>query len=65
MPKTKYDGTPSTEVYMAVELGETLDIIKLLQMSWEDRLRVSVTALILLALLEINEARTSAVSLSN
>ena len=35
-----YDGSSSTEVFMVVELGETLDIIKLLQMSWEDRLRV-------------------------
>ena len=35
-----YDGSLSTEVFMVVELGETLDIIKLLQMSWEDRLRV-------------------------
>ena len=29
-------------VAMVTELGESVDLIKLLQMSWEDRLRVSV-----------------------
>lgn len=28
-------------VAMVTELGESVDLIKLLQMSWEDRLRVS------------------------
>ena len=30
-------------VAMVTELGESVDLIKLLQMSWEDRLRVSKT----------------------
>ncbi|KAI0236607.1 Extracellular tyrosine-protein kinase PKDCC [Lamellibrachia satsuma] len=35
-----YDGRPDTLVKVATELGETIDLIRLLQMSWEDRLRV-------------------------
>lgn len=41
VPKKPYDGAADGLVSMVTELGETIDIIKLLQMSWEDRLRVS------------------------
>ncbi|XP_013404599.1 extracellular tyrosine-protein kinase PKDCC [Lingula anatina] len=41
VPNKPYDGSPETEVSMVVELGTNIDIIRLLQMSWEDRLRVS------------------------
>ncbi len=40
VPDGPYTGDESSEVRMVTELGDTLDIIKLLQMSWENRLRV-------------------------
>ena len=40
VPAVPYDGRVETEVSMVVKLGKPLDIIRLLQMSWEDRLRV-------------------------
>ena len=36
------DGNKSSHVTMVTELGTGLDIIRLLQMSWEERLKVSV-----------------------
>ena len=42
VPQKPYDGETDSLVAMTTELGETIDIIKLLQMSWEDRLRVGV-----------------------
>lgn len=41
VPDKPYDGEGDTSVVMATELGEPIDLIKLLQMSWEDRLRIS------------------------
>ena len=41
VPQKLYNGDADSLVAMVTELGETIDIIKLLQMSWEDRLRVS------------------------
>ncbi|XP_041353612.1 extracellular tyrosine-protein kinase PKDCC-like [Gigantopelta aegis] len=41
VPKQRYNGDSNTAVVMVTELGETIDLIKLLQMSWEDRLRIS------------------------
>ena len=42
MPERPFTGSdPSTIVSMTTELGESVDIIRLLQMSWEERLRVS------------------------
>lgn len=41
VPDKPYDGDGDTTVVMVTELGEPIDLIKLLQMSWEDRLRVS------------------------
>ncbi|XP_046338858.2 extracellular tyrosine-protein kinase PKDCC-like [Haliotis rufescens] len=41
VPKQRYDGDSNTAVVMVTELGETIDLIKLLQLSWEDRLRIS------------------------
>ncbi|KAK6181547.1 hypothetical protein SNE40_009378 [Patella caerulea] len=40
VPKKDADKDGRT-VVMVTELGETIDLIKLLQMSWEDRLRIS------------------------
>lgn len=40
VPDKPYDGDGDTTVVMVTELGEPIDLIKLLQMSWEDRLRV-------------------------
>ena len=37
-----FTGDRSGMVTVATELGEVLDIIKLLHLSWEDRLKVSV-----------------------
>ena len=42
-----YDGRPETLVTVATELGEPIDLIRLLQMSWEDRLRVTIVEPIL------------------
>ncbi len=41
VPEQSYDGTPVTEVATVTEVGDTLDLIRLLQMAWEDRLKVS------------------------
>ncbi|PVD25591.1 hypothetical protein C0Q70_13249 [Pomacea canaliculata] len=41
VPDKPYDGDGDTTVVMVTELGEPIDLIKLLQMSWEDRLRIS------------------------
>ncbi|KAL8580760.1 hypothetical protein ACOMHN_018432 [Nucella lapillus] len=41
VPDKPYDGDGDTSVVMVTELGEPIDLIKLLQMSWEDRLRIS------------------------
>ncbi|XP_064601711.1 extracellular tyrosine-protein kinase PKDCC-like [Liolophura sinensis] len=41
IPDRPYTGEPHTVVTMVTELGEPIDIIRLLQMWWEDRLRVA------------------------
>lgn len=41
VPDRPFDGGADTAVAMVTELGEPIDQIKLLQMSWEDRLKVS------------------------
>ncbi|XP_005090794.1 extracellular tyrosine-protein kinase PKDCC [Aplysia californica] len=41
VPTKPFDGDVDSTVAMVTELGEPIDQIKLLQMSWEDRLKVS------------------------
>jgi hypothetical protein len=41
---TADDGNRSSFVTMVTELGTGVDIIRLLQMSWEERLKVSIVA---------------------
>lgn len=42
VPIKEYDGGQSSSVSIITELGQPIDVIGLLQMSWEDRLRVSL-----------------------
>ncbi|XP_067136460.1 extracellular tyrosine-protein kinase PKDCC-like [Centruroides vittatus] len=42
VPVIDYNGAQSSSVSVITELGQPIDIISLLQMSWEDRLRVSL-----------------------
>lgn len=41
VPQEQYNGDDVTLVSLITELGETIDLIRLLPMSWEDRLRIS------------------------
>ena len=41
-------------VAMVTELGDPLDTVRLLQLSWEDRLRVSINIILLSLLLLTN-----------
>ncbi|GAB1605112.1 extracellular tyrosine-protein kinase PKDCC-like [Argonauta hians] len=41
IPEEQYNGDAITLVSLITELGDTIDLIKLLPMSWEERLRIS------------------------
>ncbi|XP_014788337.1 extracellular tyrosine-protein kinase PKDCC [Octopus bimaculoides] len=41
IPEEQYNGDDVTLVSLITELGDTIDLIKLLPMSWEERLRIS------------------------